>query len=104
VFVVDVLHDETAVREARKLGVPVVGLVDTNADPSIANYPIPCNDDATKTINLVLDYVQQAIEAGKGKIKAAVDKTEGTEAEEPKVEKSKAEAPKTEKPKKESVK
>jgi small subunit ribosomal protein S2 len=90
VFIVDVLHDETAVREARKLGVPVVGLIDTNADPSVADYPIPCNDDATKTINLVLDYVQQAIEAGKGKIRKPVDKTE-----EPKTE---------EQPKKESVK
>jgi small subunit ribosomal protein S2 len=99
VFVIDILDDETAVREARKLGIPVVGLVDTNADPSMVNYPIPCNDDATKTINLVLDYVQQAIEGGKGKVKAAVDKTEETKPEEPKVEK-----PKTEEPKKESVK
>jgi small subunit ribosomal protein S2 len=99
VFVVDILHDETAVKEARKLGVPVVGLVDTNADPSTVNYPIPCNDDATKTINLVLDYVQQAIEAGKGKVKAAVDKAEETKPEEPKAEK-----PKTEEPKEEGVK
>lgn len=76
-FVIDVLHDETAVREARKLGIPVVGLIDTNADPTVANYPIPCNDDATKTINLILDYIQQAIETGKSKVKNAVDKSEG---------------------------
>ena len=54
-FVVDMQNDIIAVREARKLGVPVVGLADTNVDPSIADYPIPCNDDATKTINLVLE-------------------------------------------------
>ena len=69
VFVVDMQNDIIAVREARKLGVPVVGLADTNVDPSIADYPIPCNDDATKTINLVLDYVRQAIEAGQAKAK-----------------------------------
>lgn len=66
-FVVDVINDINAVREAKKLGVPVVALVDTNADPSLADYPIPSNDDATKTISLVLDYVRRAIEAGKAK-------------------------------------
>jgi small subunit ribosomal protein S2 len=69
VFVVDVLNDDIAVKEARKLGVPIVALIDTNADPGVADYPIPCNDDATKTINLIMDYVQSAIEAGKGKAK-----------------------------------
>jgi small subunit ribosomal protein S2 len=76
VFVVDVLNDINAVREAKKLGVPVIALTDTNVDPTLVNYPIPCNDDATKTINLIMDYVQQAITAGKSKIKIAVDKTE----------------------------
>ena len=68
-FVVDILNDSISVREARKLRIPVVALVDTNADPGEVNYPIPCNDDATKTINLIMDYVQSAIEEGKGKIK-----------------------------------
>ncbi|HVX48348.1 MAG TPA: 30S ribosomal protein S2, partial [Candidatus Saccharimonadales bacterium] len=76
VFVVDVLNDINAVREARKLHVPVVALVDTNADPGLVDYAIPCNDDATKTINLILDYVQAAIEAGKAKTKKPADKTE----------------------------
>lgn len=77
VFVVDVLNDINAVREARKLQVPVVALVDTNTDPGLVDYPIPCNDDATKTINLVLDYVQAAIEAGKNKAKKpAAENTE----------------------------
>lgn len=64
VFVFDVTHDVNAVREANKLGVPVVALVDTNADPSQVKYPVPCNDDAIKALQLVADYVQQAITAG----------------------------------------
>jgi small subunit ribosomal protein S2 len=79
VFVIDLNHDINAVREARKLHVPVIALVDTNADPSLADYVIPCNDDAIKTLQLVADYVKQAIEAGKAKAskaEPAKDKTE----------------------------
>ena len=64
VFVFDITHDVNAVREATKLGVPVVALVDTNADPSQVAYPIPCNDDAIKTLQLVADYVQAVLVAG----------------------------------------
>jgi small subunit ribosomal protein S2 len=83
VFVVDAVNDAIAIREARKLKVPVIALIDTNADPGVADYPIPCNDDATKAINLILDYVQMAIENGKAnadKKKPAADKTEKKEA------------------------
>lgn len=79
-FVVDILTDINAVREARKLGVPVVALVDTNVDPTLITYPIPSNDDATKTIHLILDYVEKAILAGKTKAKPA-DKSEAQEGE-----------------------
>jgi len=65
VFVFDVVSDVNAVREARKLGLPIVALVDTNADPSLATYPIPANDDAIKAIQLIADYVKQAVEIGK---------------------------------------
>ena len=65
VFVSDVMNDINAVREARKLGVPIIALVDTNADPTLADYPIPANDDAIKTIQLVCDYMVTAIETGK---------------------------------------
>ena len=93
VFVIDVLNDDIAVKEARKLGVPIVALIDTNADPGVADYPIPCNDDATKTINLIMDYVQSAIEAGKGKAKKPVDKTEEEPAKaEPKAKKAEPKA------------
>jgi small subunit ribosomal protein S2 len=67
VFVFDIVHDVNAVREATKLGVPIVALVDTNANPSLVQFPIPCNDDAIKTIQLIADYVQSAIDAGKAK-------------------------------------
>ena len=79
VFVIDIIHDVNAIREARKLHVPIVALADTNADPTVADYPVPCNDDAIKTIQLILDYVKQAIEAGKAKAakaEPAKDKTE----------------------------
>lgn len=76
VFVVDITHDVNAVREATKMGIPVVAIVDTNADPSAVKYPIPCNDDAIKAIQLVVGYVQQAVETGKAKAKESKDKTE----------------------------
>jgi len=81
VFVTDVLHDINAVREARKLNVPVVALVDTNADPTLVDYVIPCNDDAIKAIKLVVGYVQAAIETGKNKAAKKVDKTEEVKEE-----------------------
>jgi len=82
VFVVDVTHDVNAVREARKLNVPVIALVDTNADPTVADYAIPCNDDAIKTLQLIADYFKAAIEAGqakKAKAEPVADKTEKAE-------------------------
>ena len=71
VFIVDVVNDVNAVREATKLGIPIVAIVDTNADPSQITYPIPANDDAIKTIQLITDYVQAAIAKGKSQVKAA---------------------------------
>ncbi len=81
VFIVDTINDANAVREARKLNVPIVALVDTNADPSQVTYPIPANDDATKTIDLIVSYVQAAILAGKAKVKAAPAADKADEAE-----------------------
>jgi len=75
VFVVDIIDNALAVKEATKMKLPIVAIVDSNADPTLVNYPIPANDDAIKSIQLIADYVQQAIEAGKAKVKAA-DKTE----------------------------
>lgn len=69
VFVTDILSDANAVREAKKLGIPVVAVVDTNADPSDIDYVIPANDDAIKGINLILDYVKKAVVEGQASIK-----------------------------------
>lgn len=76
VFIVDIVNDVNAVREATKLKIPIVAIVDTNADPSQVKYPIPANDDAIKTIQLIAGYVQQAILTGKESSKKATDKTE----------------------------
>jgi small subunit ribosomal protein S2 len=75
VFIIDIINDANALAEAKKLGLKTVALVDTNADPTTVDFPIPCNDDAIKTIQLVLDYVKQAIEAGQAKVKTT-DKEE----------------------------
>jgi len=79
VFITDIVHDANAVKEARKVGVPVIALVDTNGDPSLVTIPIPSNDDAIKTIQLMLNYVKQAILNGKAQAKPAADKTESKE-------------------------
>jgi small subunit ribosomal protein S2 len=77
VVIFDLVHDANAVREARKLNVPIIALADTNADPTLANFPIPSNDDAIKTIQLMADYFKQAVEQGKAKrAKATPDKDE----------------------------
>ncbi len=65
VFVVDILADKNAIAEAIKLGIPVVAVVDTNTDPTPITYPIPANDDASKAIQLIVGYVQDAIMTGK---------------------------------------
>lgn len=71
VYVTDVCVDHLAVKEARKLGVPVIGVVDSNSDPRNIDYPIPANDDALKAIQLLLGYVVSAINEGKAKQKVA---------------------------------
>ncbi len=58
----DVLKDRIAVKEANKLGIPVVGIVDSNADPDLIDYVIPGNDDALRSINLYKNYFTQTIE------------------------------------------
>jgi len=71
VFVIDLKKEQLAVREARRLGVPIVGLVDTNADPDEADFVIPGNDDAIRSCNLVARVVADGIAAGKTKVTPA---------------------------------
>ncbi len=66
-IVIDTLTDKNAIAEAKNLGVPVVGVVDTNGDPSAVDYAIPGNDDAIKGTELLLDYFVAAVAEGKTK-------------------------------------
>lgn len=78
VLIMDVIGDMNAIKEANVLGIPVVAVVDTNADPSLIQYVIPGNDDAIKGVQLLLDYASQAIAEGAGTIKA-IEKTDTEE-------------------------
>lgn len=75
VVVTDVITDANAIKEAKTLGVPVVAIVDTNADPSLIDYVVPANDDAIKGVQLLLDYFTAATAEGAGVDKTA-DSTE----------------------------
>jgi small subunit ribosomal protein S2 len=68
VFIIDLKKETLAVREARRLGMPVIALVDTNADPDEADYVIPGNDDAIRSCSLVTRVLADAIDAGKQKV------------------------------------
>lgn len=67
--VVDVVADANAIKEARTLGIPVVGVVDTNANPGVVDYAIPGNDDAIKGLEVLLDYFTAAVQEGASKAK-----------------------------------
>ncbi len=55
--VTDLAHEKIAVAEARRLHIPIIGICDTNVDPTLVDYPIPANDDAVKSIKLIVDYI-----------------------------------------------
>jgi small subunit ribosomal protein S2 len=73
-FIVDVSKEHIAVREAKRLGIPVFAMVDTNSDPSDIEFPIPANDDASKSISLIIGLICQAIEEGLNERKVEKDK------------------------------
>ena len=64
-FIIDVCHDDIAVREAAKLNIPIVAICDTNADPDLIDYPIVANDDAVKSLQVITDVVRDAIMTAK---------------------------------------
>ncbi len=66
-FIVDTKKEETAVAEARRLGIPIIGLIDTNSNPDLVDYPIPGNDDATKSISVVASIITDTIIEGRKK-------------------------------------
>ena len=70
VFIIDLKKEALAVREARRLGVPVIALVDTNCDPDEADYVVPGNDDAIRACSLITKVISDAIAAGQQKVTA----------------------------------
>ena len=67
VFIIDTTKEDTAVKEARRLGIPIVALIDTNSNPDLIDYPIPGNDDATKSIKAVADIITDTVIEGRKK-------------------------------------
>ncbi|MBQ9020332.1 30S ribosomal protein S2 [Candidatus Saccharibacteria bacterium] len=65
IIVTDAIIDKNAIKEANTLKIPVIALCDTNVDPTNITYPVPCNDDSIKALELMLDYFVEAIKAGK---------------------------------------
>ena len=63
-FIVDIYKEHIAVAEARKLNIPTIAMVDTNSDPNLVDFPIPANDDATKSVQLILRTISDAIAEG----------------------------------------
>jgi small subunit ribosomal protein S2 len=78
-FIVDIVKEHIAVDEAIKLGIPTIAICDTNSDPSLIDFPIPANDDATKSVELILNAMVKAIEEGLSERK--VDKEQEREKE-----------------------
>jgi len=79
-FVVDVVKEHIAVHEAKRLGIPVFAMVDTNSDPADIDFVIPANDDAAKSISLIIDIMCKAVAEGLDERKAEKDK-ESTSAD-----------------------
>jgi small subunit ribosomal protein S2 len=92
-FIVDVSKEHIAVREAKRLNIPLFAIVDTNSDPTPIDFPIPANDDASKSISLILDKVIKAIQEGLDERKMEREK-EG-DAKKGSTKKAKSDAKKT---------
>ena len=98
-FVVDVMKEHIAVREANRLGIPVFGMVDTNSNPNNIDYVIPANDDATKSVDVILSAICEAMNEGLQERKA--EKIDAEADETPKRERKAKAAVKKERNKKE---
>jgi small subunit ribosomal protein S2 len=73
-FIVDIMKEHIAVAESRKLNIPTFAMVDTNSDPKLVDFPIPANDDASKSIALIVEIMVRAIEEGMMERKVEKDK------------------------------
>lgn len=96
IFIVDILKEHIALKEARRLNIPTIAMVDTNSNPGLVDFPIPANDDATKSIALILDYITGAIKDGLQDRKLAKEKQSEEKAAKKEEAPAKEEAPSTE--------
>ncbi len=64
IFVVDIVHEHIAIAEANKLGLRTFAMVDTNSDPTLVDFPIPANDDASKSVAIIVNYLAEAVKEG----------------------------------------
>jgi small subunit ribosomal protein S2 len=94
IFIVDVMNEEIAVLEAMRLGIPTFAMVDTNSDPSMVDFAIPANDDASKSISVIVDYLVACVKEGLEDRKTSKDKAddESPEVEEEVTESANVEA------------
>ena len=88
VFVIDANHEKIAISEAKCLGIPTFGLVDTNTDPFIVDYPIPANDDSIKTIKLIMSYITETIHEAIGGVSQKTEQEESSDVENDTTEKA----------------
>jgi len=70
IFIVDTKKEEIAVAEANRLGIPVIGLIDTNSDPDLIQYPIPGNDDAVKSVKFIAGLIVDSVIEGRNEFLA----------------------------------
>ena len=79
IFIVDILKEHIALAEAKRLGIPTFAMVDTNSNPRLVDFPIPANDDATKSISVIMDAICDSIKEGLEDRKTSKDKADSEE-------------------------
>ena len=84
IVITDMSHEHIAVAEARRLRIPIIGICDTNVNPELCEYPIPANDDAVKSVQLILNYlaeqvVPRTLEGGRTNVEQAAGKFDNQE-------------------------
>ena len=98
-FVVDLKREAIAIAEAKKLGIPTFAIVDTNADPELVDFPIPANDDASKSITVIIDAINEGVKLGLAERKKEKEVQAAAKKDETEAKETKKETPKEEKEK-----
>lgn len=94
IFIVDIIKEHIALKEAKRLNIPTFAIVDTNSNPSLVDFPIPANDDASKSISIILDVICDSIKEGLEERKSAKDADAKAAADKKVAAEKKAAAPK----------